>query len=409
MRQSTNVLLLTFITIVTYAQTFTTRGFVETDLYVFPQKAPNDSSHAIGEGLFRFEFTLKPNSHFSFQGSLDARTDTHRQTERDFHLNFWDRTIQRPAFSIRRASAIYSQGPVTLELGKQFIRWGKTDILTPTDRFAPRDYLSVVETEVLAVTAARLTLAKGINSLDVVYTPRMTPSRTPLLNQRWVVIPPTATNLPLNDAGAVYPGGPQFGVRWNRSGSRIEHSLSYFEGFNHLPLLGTDIQLSPPRLDVFRIYPKIRVIGGDVAAPLTWLTLKGEAAWFRSDNAQADEYVLYVAQLERQQGEWLLIGGYAGEHVTRRRNPFDFAPDRGLARAIVGRASYTIDTNRSITFEGVARQNGDGFLGKVEYSHAFGQHWRVIPRVVLIRGSASDFLGQYHRNSYASLTLRYSF
>ena len=31
-----------------------------------------------------------------------------------------------------------------MEAGKQLIRWGKTDILNPTDRFAPRDFLTVL-------------------------------------------------------------------------------------------------------------------------------------------------------------------------------------------------------------------------------------------------------------------------
>src|SRR5260370_16689024 len=53
----------------------------------------------------------------------------------------------------------------------------------------------------------------------------------------------------------------------------------------------------------------------------------------------------YVLQLERQSGEWLFVGGYAGEVVTARRAVLSFAPDRGTSRSIVGRASYTIDTN----------------------------------------------------------------
>ena len=42
----------------------------------------------------------------------------------------------------------------------------------------------------IGVTAARVTVAGASNSLDVVWQPWFTPSRTPLLNQRWVVVPP---------------------------------------------------------------------------------------------------------------------------------------------------------------------------------------------------------------------------
>lgn len=391
------------------SQAFSHRGYLDTAVTAYPQTAPGDSGRWIGQSLLRYEPTYKPNSSFRVHASFDARTDTHRQTLRNWDWSFWDRTTQWPALAVRQLSVSYNRGPLSLELGKQFVRWGKTDILNPTDRFAPRDYLVVVDNEFLGVTAARLTLASQSNSLELVFTPRLTPSRSPLLNQRWVVIPPAAQGLPLNDAGAHFPGGPQYGARWNHQGRAFESSFSFFQGFNHLPLLEAKLMASPLRLDVLRYYAKIRVWGADVAAPLPWFTVKGESAWFQSDTEQAGEYGLYVVQLERQQGEWLFIGGYAGEWVTRRSSVPSFSPDRGLARSLVGRASYTIDTNRSVTFEGVGRQNGEGFYLKFEYSHAFGQHWRLTGQTVLFRGSESDFIGQYHRNSYGAIKLRYSF
>jgi hypothetical protein len=166
----------------------------------------------------------------------------------------------------------------------------------------------------------------------------------------------------------------------------------------------------PPVVDVRRFYPKMRMVGGDGAVPLQWLTVKGEVAYFMSPDARVEEYVLYVLQLERQAGEWFLVGGYAGEAVTRdAAEPTGFAPDRGLTKTILGRAGYTIDTNRSLAFEAAVRQNGDGAWAKIEYSQAFGQHWRLTAGVNLIGGADDDFLGQYRRNSHATGTVRYSF
>jgi hypothetical protein len=119
--------------------------------------------------------------------------------------------------------------------------------------------------------------------------------------------------------------------------------------------------------------------------------------------------VLYVVQAERQTGEWFLVGGYAGEHVTERRALGTFAPDRGLTRAIVGRASYTIDVNRSASLEAAIRQNGDGAYLKAEYSQAAHGHWRTTVSGSLVSGDAGDFIGQYRRNSHVRLALRYSF
>ena len=131
--------------------------------------------------------------------------------------------------------------------------------------------------------------------------------------------------------------------------------------------------------------------GGDAAIPLKGVTLKAEAAYFTSTTKTEDEYALYVVQLERQAGEWFFIGGYAGQVVTEHRSLFDFAPDRGLTSAFLGRAGYTIDTNRSVALETALRQNGQGMWAKLEYSQAFGAHWRATAAFTLIRGDSRTF------------------
>lgn len=387
-------------------QTVSQSGFAEASGILYPQSASNDDTHAIGAVRLRWEPTVKW-TNWHLNASFEARADTHAMTEAT--ATFTDRTTKRPALAVRRLSASWARGPVTVELGKQFVQWGKTDIVIPTNYFGPRDYLEVVTTEELAVTAARVTVGSDVDSIDMVVAPFMTPSRIPLFDQRWVVVPPAAQGLPIVDAGVSYPKRPQVGARWNHIGRRLEYSASFFEGSNHLPQFTGAVVPNPARLAVRRDYAQLTSLGGDAAIPLPWFTLKGEAAWCGSSTPTAEEYVLYVVQLERQVGEWLFIGGYAGDHVTRPGTEFRFAPDRGLARAVVARASYTIDTNRSVTFEGVVRQNGDGAEAHAEYTEALGAHARVTAGFRLIRGSDGDFLGQYRRNSSATLAWRYSF
>ena len=391
------------------AQDFTQRGFLDFQFTAYPQTAPLDSGRAIGEALLRYDPAYKVSPRFRLSASFEARTDSHRQVERTGGLSWQDRGLQRPAFAVRQLSATYHRGGVTVELGKQFIHWGKTDILNPTDRFAPRDFLNVVDNEFLAVTAARVTWeARSGDTIDFVYAPRFTPSRSPLLNQRWAVLPEFLQHVAVRDTGARLPGGPQYGIRWSHLGRSFEHSLSFYEGFNHLPSFDGWIATSPPRVEVVRFYPKMRMAGGDVAIPLRWFTAKGEAAYFTSSTTQADEYLQYVVQLERQSGEWLLVGGYTGEYVTRAAGAYSFAPDRGLARAFLGRAQYTIDVNRSLAFEGAVRRNGGGVSLKFEYTQAIGQHLRATASFTLIRGAPTDYLGMYRRNSHGTLSLRYS-
>lgn len=383
---------------------FEQRGFLESRAQFFPEKAPNDRAKAVGEIVWRHEASFETNAGWKFFAASEARTDTHHQTDRSPRWTADDRTIRRPAFALRRLSAQYRKGWVTFEAGRQFIRWGKADLLNPTDRFAPRDFLNVLTNDFLGVTGARLTVEKNGNSLDTVWVPRFTPSRTPLLDQRWVTLPP---NLNLLDEGARYPGGSQFGVRFNHIGKGYETSVMAYEGFNHLPLI--DARLRPGGVGVQRFYPHLRLYGGDLAVPLKWFTVKSETAWFTSKNQRYDEFIQYVVQLERMAGEWIFVGGYAGEHVTNKRNVLDFAPDRGLARTFLGRAAYTIDPNRSLAAETAIRQNGRGAYGKFEYTQSIGGHWRVLAAVIVIRGDLGDFLGQYRRNSHVLVTIRYSY
>src|SRR5579859_2744823 len=116
-------------------QSFQQRGFLEFRPTFYPQTAPGDSGQAIGEALFRYEASYKLAPWIKLSGVLDARTDTHREVERDWHFDWQDRGLQRPALSLRRFSATLHKDKWTLELGRQFIRWGKADLLNPTDRF----------------------------------------------------------------------------------------------------------------------------------------------------------------------------------------------------------------------------------------------------------------------------------
>ncbi len=405
------------------AQTVSSRGFLDGRFFFYPQTTPNDPTRVIGEALARVESSWKPTAWLSANAAFDARIDTHEQVERRWFIDWQDRGIQRPPFSVRRLSVVVSRGPLIVEAGKQFIRWGKADVLNPTDRFAPRDFLSVVDNDFLGVTGARATYETGGNTLDLVWVPHFTPSRIPLFNQRWTVIPAQAAAIPLFDAGSTFPRGSQVGVRWNRFGPGYEFSLSFYNGYNHLPLVDAEVLPVPLRLELTRFYPQMRMYGGDFALPNKWVTLKGEFGYFTSNTAQADEYGIYVLQLERQSGEWLLVGGYAGDFVTRtgaRPTPPSvpglpaptsvlFAAERGLARAFLGRATLSLDVNSSVAFQAAVRRNGDGTWLQAQYSRAYGGHLRATFEGNLIRGSDNDFLGQFRRDSNANASLRYSF
>ena len=389
------------------AQAVTHRGSIEARVVGFPEEAANDPTRVVGDAMLREEIVLRPADWFQFAAAADLRANTHHEVEDEWRLDLEDRGLLRPRAAVRRLAATLSGGPFSIEVGKQFIRWGRADVIYPTDRFAPRDYLNVIDAELLPVIGVRPSLQIGSETLEAIWVPQLTPSRLPLLDQRWA--PAQAVPVPLRNAESRIPGGSQFGVRWRHTGARVETAAMFFDGFNHLP----DITALPvPEdgvVDVSRVYPAIRMYGADVAVPTAWFMVKGEVAYVTSPPATSDEYVLYVLEVERQIGEWLLDVGYAGEVVRVSRVEAVFSPDRQMARSFIGRAAYTVDTRRTLIIEGAARQNGDGFYGKIQYSQALGSFWRFTLAAVAMGGDEDDFLGQYEKNSHGSAALRFSF
>lgn len=402
------------------AQALSYRGSLEVKGTAYPQEAANDPVQWIGDVRGRVEAFVKPADWLQLGVGIDALVNSYDQVDYEPAINVSDRGMLRPLLSVRRASATLTRRALTVEVGKQFIRWGKADVVTPTDRFAPRDFLNVIDSELLAVRAGRVAWATSTETLEGVVS-IFTPSRIPLLDQRWTVAPAEVGPIALEHDGSRLPTRAQVGARWSHIGRGYEYSLTFFDGFNHLP----NIELSLPTSAVgpasefvaapvravrlARAYPTLRMYGGDLAVPTPWVTIKAEVAHFGTRTSQTDEYLLHVVQLERQTGEWLLVGGYAGEYVTHAEARSNFAPDRGAARAFLGRASYTIDANRSAAVETAIRQNGDGVYVKGEFSKASGPHWRTTVAGAIVRGQPDDFLGQFRRNSHVGLSVRYSF
>lgn len=392
------------------AQTMSQKGFAEVRSTAYPQRAANDTTRLVGEMLLRYEAVVTPVQWLRLAGAFDLRGDTHDQTDASWAPDWEDRGPQRPRIGVRRLSIVANHGPLTVEVGRQFIRWGKADVLNPTDRFAPRDFLNVFDSDFLAVTGARAIVEGRSDTLDVVWVPRFTPSRLPLEAQRWAAAGAPA-GFSVLDAGRLLPDARQVGARWSRLGRGFEFSVAGYRGVNHLPAFeaGLDPAAPLPTVRVARFFPAIWMVGADAAVPLSPFTLKGEAAFFGSRDSRVDEYWLYVVQVERQAGEWLFVGGYAGEAVTAKRQAASFAPDRGLTKALIGRASLTIDTNRSVAVEGALRQNLDGSWVRLEYSQASGQHLRCTVQGSWLRGEPGDFFGRFARNSNITATIRYSY
>ena len=91
------------------------------------------------------------------------------------------------------------------------------------------------------------------------------------------------------------------------------------------------------------------MVGGDFAIPTPWMTVKREARQFHFDDDRVDDYALIrrSAGAARPVSGPLSVASAEVRQITRQGSRFvGFAPDRGLTKTFLGRAGYTIDTNR---------------------------------------------------------------
>src|SRR4051812_15930150 len=106
------------------AQEVTYRGFSEVRLTAYPQVTSRDQDRAVLEGHVRFEPAYRPTDWLVLSSSLEGRLDNLEQVERSWRIDIRDRTLPRPALSVRQAAVTFHGRGVTADLGKQFIRWG---------------------------------------------------------------------------------------------------------------------------------------------------------------------------------------------------------------------------------------------------------------------------------------------
>ena len=310
------------------------RGFVEAAASSSRRQAPNDRRSLVGDLLGARRGVR--------QAGAVAAVRRRRRPPRQLARSGRDRWRLDFSRSRRPTSAAvgapprrrpFTRGPLTLDLGKQFIRWGKTDIVNPTDRFAPRDFLNVVDNDFLAVTGARGVVQIGGDTLRGVWVPRFTPSRMPLLDQRWTVLPAGAAGVPIVDAGARASDGlAGRACAGATSATASSTRCRIFDGFNHLPNIDVAaVGCSAPLRDRrARGYPAIRTYGADAAVPTRWFTVKGEAAYFTSRHRR-DRRIRAVRRAARAADRRV-----AARRRLRRRGRDGAARARSRSRPIAG-------------------------------------------------------------------------
>jgi len=384
-------------------------GFLENRALFYPRAGVTDQTQRIDELLLRWEARLRLSEGWRIFVGIDAQTDTHNQVERTWHLSWDDRGIARPDWALRTAFLQYTHGVFRLEAGKQVLHWGVMDLFPPTDRFAPRDYLSPSGSDYLGIWAARAVIDSGTHSLELIYGPRFTPSRAPLIGQRWVLLPPFSPLFTYRVDAPEYPGGPQLGLRYHEVRSPFEYSLYFYQGFQTLPSLPSQVNFLRRTVDYLPVYPQVRMLGADFTMPWRGLLWKAESSYETSASAYSHNIWTYEAQVEKSWDKLQLEGGYSGEFVTDDRDFAALAIDRSLRKSFTGKVVWTPTAKQSLSGEWYLRQTGAAFITRIVYSRRLADSLRASVGWNWITARKNDPIEPYSVNSFLSLQLRYSF
>ena len=179
-----------------------------------------------------------------FAGAIDARTDTHqRDRPRPGATSGGIALAAVPLFAVRRLSATYTRGKLTVRSRQAVHPLGQGRRPQPHRPLRPARFPQRGGYR-LPAPSPRPASPTARSRTPSTWSSRRAsrPAASRCSNQRWAVLPP---GIPLHELDPDFPGGPQFGARWNHIGAAAEYSLLLLQRLRPSAALPRAAQLRP--------------------------------------------------------------------------------------------------------------------------------------------------------------------
>lgn len=185
-----------------------------------------------------------------------------------------------------------------LRAGKQRIAWGTADKLNPTDNLNPYDFADLLKFgEKIPTNALKLTTYLGDNTLTAAVVPVFTPAvmsatyNTSLTGYLTSFLSPGVT-LTTVESNVILPeskaNNSMYALKLSRNILGYDMSLSYFNGNDSVPNIAnmtlTAVSTTQVTGSITQNYPKVQVVGYDLAGSFRGVGLWAEFAFFNPDN-----------------------------------------------------------------------------------------------------------------------------
>lgn len=277
------------------------RGFIQT------KGAVDTNNDAANEHDYTFYNNARIEGKWTFEGSRNyifASIDSEylwfgpHNNEEDYDLDlfegyfYWsNKRIVRPRFrttpiqyGIKRYFS-WLRGPVDIRVGRQIVRWGKTDQISPVDNLNPQDLREFIthdlEDRKIPNWMVRARLFSDFFTVEGIYLPFFESSRIDYFGTDWAIFRHmNRIGVHEEEPDRKFKNG-EGGVRVTKTISGWDLGLSYLYAWEDLPYFetfptgGGDVQITYKRSNIFGF--EFETTAGEIG-------LRGEAAYFDSQS-----------------------------------------------------------------------------------------------------------------------------
>ena len=386
------------------------------------------------EGLVRLEWSrrLAPWSEARLVG--EVRKDDDDLTD-GVTFQIQDKDPRRSVLDLKEAVFTLRGGPLDVALGKQIFAWGTADVFNPTDNLNAYDYMDVIDNEKLGLWSVAFRLTGGATTATFVVVPAFVPSRLPRPRSRWIPEIPSGFVGVADDreVPGISAGNLQYAARVRTTVRGVDVSASYYDGFEHVPVLRVSSLAVAPGVTLPRFTPvftRVKVPGLDVSTTLGKFELHAEtAARFveskgRDDRWQGIAGFNYTWDTPLPGVEQIVfLAEYAREITLHSRSSSSFlsldaVPGLGglvsstvFREALIGRALVKLseDTQAKLTAV-LDLDSAPNAYVQPKVTHRVTDAFQVEGGLDLFAAGAPDsHWGRYRRNNRVFVFLKYFF
>lgn len=317
----------------------------------------------------------------------------------------------------------FSAGNADYRIGRQIIVWGRADRLNPTDNLTPRNFTLLTpedDDQRMGSLAAKITYHSQENSLTGIWLPDMDPN----------VFPVAAT------PGIFFtehiPHANQFALKFDRSGSDVDWSTSYFSGLD----LNPDIAIgatTPSGTNLIFEHNRIRILGMDAATVIGRYGLRAEAAYTWTANAGVNDFLVKKPFFYMVMGGDRTFFDYLNVNIQYYlRQVKNYSDPQAIANPLLRSVAIqgAVLSNQFDRFQhGITIRVSDKWLnetleGEIAAVASFGRsNYFIRPKLVyafsdnikgslgldIYRGESNTFFGQLRNSSLLFAEMKYGF